>query len=329
MRGKLLNDVIVKKRMELDLSQKVLSEMTGVTINVIKSIETGRAIGNITNLKKLCEALDLEVEKIYFPDFRNTKVISFVQNKGGDGKTSICGSLAYALTDFGNKDIRVLLIDSNSQINLTRSYGMNEHPKLNLGIAIENDDDLINYIQPTPYKNIDMVVAHPSMASLEMTLLTKIQKENSFKNALRNTIESGIYDYVLIDTDNSLGMLNYSVLNASDYVIIPVCLVAFSLDGLKALLKHIDLVKKTNAELDIAGIVINKFDLRKKQTNMECEQLIREIFKDVNVFDTKIGLDSTIEKAQFNSTPVMIQDKNSRIAKQFKELAKEVSKVVG
>lgn len=327
MKGKLKSDVIVQRRLELDYSQKYLSEKTGVSLNVIKSIETGRTIGNITNLKKICDELGLNIDEIYLPDFRNTKVFAFVQNKGGDGKTSICGSLAYALSEYGTKDNKILLIDANPQYNLTRSYGLDKSAKLNLGEAIRQDEDISKFVQPTPYKNIDMVVAHPSMSSLEMFLLTKIGKENSLKNIMRNTIEKGIYDYIFIDTDNHLGIMNYNILNASDYIIIPVCYTAFSLDGLQTLLDHVELVRKSNADLKIAGIVVNKYDLRKKQINIECEELIKQVFRGINIFNTKISLDSTIERAQFNSIPVLIQDKNSRIAKNYKDLAKEVAKV--
>ena len=328
MKGKLLNDLLVKKRIEKDYSQKDISEMTGVSLNIIKAVETGRMIGNEKNLEKLCEVLDLKVNEIYFPNFRNTHIIAVVQNKGGDGKTSLTSSLGYALTEYGNKDTKVLLIDANPQINLTRSFGMESLANANLGTAIEHDEDLINFIQPTDYNNIDMIVAHPSMSALEMLLLTKIERENCLKNVMRSIIEAGIYDYIFIDTDNHLGMLNYNILNASEFLIIPVCFAAFSLDGLETLLKHIRLVKRTNVKLEIAGIVVNKYDLRKKQTNADCEKVINDIFKDVKMFKTKIGLDSTIEHAQFNNIPVILQDKNSRIAKQYRELAKEVIKVV-
>ncbi|MBP7103331.1 MAG: AAA family ATPase [Bacteroidales bacterium] len=328
MKGKLLNDVITKQRMDLDISQKELSEATGVSINVIKQIETGRMIGDIKNLKKICNYLKIELDSIYFPNFRNTRIISLVQNKGGDGKTSACGSLAYAFTDMIGKDIKVLMIDGNPQNNLTRSFGMEPDKTMNIKTAMEKDEDLTKYIKNTAYKNIDIIVSHPSVSAIEMTLLTKIERENCLKNCIRNIVGNGLYDFIFIDTDNHLGMLNYNILNVSDYAIIPVRLAAFSLDGLDTLIQHIRLVKKTNNNLKIAGIMVNQYDLRKKSINSECEMVIKQIFADANMFETKIGLDSTIEHAQFFNVPVILHSKNSKIAKQYKELAKEVLKIV-
>jgi chromosome partitioning protein len=206
------------------------------------------------------------------------------------------------------------------------SFGLGKSAK-HLGIAIEKEDDLLEYIQKTEYKNIDFIVSDLSMSTTEMLLFTKIERESVLKHMLKNVIKKGIYDFIFFDTNPVLGILNYNVLNVSNYVIIPIELSIFAIDGLDTLVKYINSIKKTNDQLEIAGIVINKYDLREKKITETCEEIVRTIF-DKKIFDTKIGTDTKIKQAQLESVPVLCIDSKSRIAKQYRDLAKEVIKVV-
>ena len=114
MKGKIYFDKIIKRRIEMDITQKEISEKIGVTLSVIKALETGRSNSSVTTLEKLADLLGLNIDEIYSPEYRETKVISIINNKGGVGKTSVCNSLSYALSEMNYK---VLCIDADMQMN--------------------------------------------------------------------------------------------------------------------------------------------------------------------------------------------------------------------
>lgn len=323
MKGKIYFDKIHERRIEMDITQKEIAEKIDVSISVIKALETGRSDSSLETLQKIADVLGLSVDEIYNPEYRDTKVISIVNNKGGVGKTSVCSSLAYALSEM---DCKILCIDADMQMNLTHSLGLQKSAK-HLGIGIEKEDDLLDYIQKTEYKNIDFIVSDLAMSTTEMLLFTKIERESVLKHMLKNIINKGIYDFIIFDTNPVLGILNYNVLNVSNYVIIPIELSIFAIDGLDTLVKYINSIKKTNENLEIAGIVINKYDLREKKITETCDEIVKTIFGK-KIFETRISVDTKIKQAQLESIPVLCVDTTSRIAKQYRELAKEVLKVV-
>jgi chromosome partitioning protein len=311
------------KRIEIDITQKELAEKSGVNINIIKSIETGRTKTDKENLKKLANVLGLEVQDFYIDDFKETKVISILNNKGGSGKTSVCGSLSYALSEQGH---RILLIDADMQQNLTHSYNLEDNEK-NLADAVIKEDNLENYIIKSKYDNIDFVISDLKLSTIDMVLFTKIQRENIIKQILKPVVDRGIYDYILIDTNPTLAILNFNVVNASDYVLIPVELSSFGLEGLDVLINFIKGVQKINEKIQLAGIVVNKYDIRKKNIVYKSEEILKEAYGDL-VLKTIIRIDTNIENAQMNNVPVLTFNTNSRIAKEFRDLAKEVIKIV-
>lgn len=333
-RAKLNYEKIARKRFEIDMTQKELAEKADLSVSTIKMIETGRTDTTYENIEKIAKVLDLNISDIYIPNYRDTKVISIVNNKGGVGKTSICGNIAYAISEM---DYKVLLIDADMQQNLTQSFNMEDtEDDKHLGNAIRNSDilipnnsEMLNYIKKTNFENIDFIVSDISMSSIEMELSLKIQRETILKGLLKGIIEKGIYDFILIDTNPVLGMLNYNVLNASDFVLIPIELSKFAINGLDVLLSYIESVKITNPILKVAGVIINKYDLREKEITTTCEDIVMKVFNDeVNIFNTRMGVDTSLKKSQLRNCPVLVTEKTSRISKQFRELSKEVLKVV-
>jgi chromosome partitioning protein len=110
MKGKIYFDKIHERRIELDITQKEISEKIDVSVSVIKALETGRSDSSVDTLEKLAAILGFKLDEVYNPEYRETKVISIVNNKGGVGKTSVCGSLAYALSEMDYKILCILLV---------------------------------------------------------------------------------------------------------------------------------------------------------------------------------------------------------------------------
>lgn len=314
-------ELLRRTRLEKDYTQKELSDLTGVHISVIKAVETGRGADQ-EKIAALCTALSMPLENVYKPDFKETRVVSIVNNKGGCGKTSLCGSLAYVLAENGYK---VLLIDGDAQRNLTSSYGMTRQDA-HFGRAIEREESLLDgdYIVGTLYENIDFVVADASMGTLDMLMFTKLQRENIVKGVLQPVVVAGIYDFILIDTNPNLSLLNFNIVNASSDVLIPVQMASFDIEGISTVVDFIRGIEKFNTQLCIRGIVINKYDMRTRSITKAAEQELKNMYGDL-IFDTYIKVDVKMQNAQWENRPVFTLG-TSRVAREYRELCKEFLK---
>lgn len=307
------------RRLELDLTQKELAEMTGVNINTLKALETGRSMTDLVNLEAICHQLDLELADVYDPDFHDTKVISVINNKGGCGKTSICCGMGCAMAEMS---YRVLLVDADAQRNLSSSFDMPRSEK-NFGKAILSEESLEGYIQPTHYENIDIVVGDVSFSTIDMALFTKVHRENIVRASLWPVVQKGYYDYIIVDTNPNLSLLNFNVVNASHYCVVPVQPAGFDLDGVSVVLDFIRGIQPYNPELKIGGLVINRFDARNKLISEAALSQLKESYADL-LFDTIIRVDAKLQNAQWENRPVLDYSSGSRISKEYRLLAKEI-----
>ncbi len=258
-----------------------------------------------------------------------TKVICFANNKGGSGKTTTCSSLAYALAEKGN---RVLIIDGDMQLNLTLSY-FDEDKALefaksdkNLYSALKKGDALDEYVTNTEYENIDIIPSSTLMSSIEFELFTKWQRESILKKALKGIVDSGVYDYVLIDAPPTLGCWAMNILVASDYIILPVEASPWGLFGLANMFEFIESVKEINSSLELLGVVVTKVDGRRNYFKQTMETL--KTTEGIKVFETYIHTDSSVEWAQDNSKPVGSYKKSSRSATEYFALAGEIEEEI-
>ena len=263
---------------------------------------------------------------------QRTVVLAVANHKGGSGKTSVAGGLIYTFAKMGYK---VLGIDGDTQMNLTRSFNFNRNPKANLMSAINDEKSikeciLSGCIINTRLENIDFILADHEMASAEMVLFTKIERERVIRKKLQDVVsqtqEEDGYDFIVFDTNPNLGLLNFNILVASDEVIIPVELSIFGIEGLEVLLGFCKEVRQVNPDLNIAGVVLNKVDARKSITH-DAIKVIENIFGDI-IFETQIRTDTKVEQAQWEKLPLHEFNEKSRANQEIQELAKEVLKVV-
>ncbi|MCI8708039.1 MAG: ParA family protein [Dorea sp.] len=256
-----------------------------------------------------------------------TKVICFANNKGGSGKSTTCANVGCGLAGLGKK---VLLIDGDMQLNLSLSYFPEEkvlefaRGEKNLYYAVKDQKDLKDYIIPTPYENIDLIPSSTLMSSVEYELFTKWQREFILRKGLRETVDSGKYDYILIDSPPTLGGWVMNVLCASDALIVPVEATPWGLFGLGNMFEFLEVVRPIAPELRMTGLVVTKVDARKNYFKQTLETL-KEL-ENVHVFDTYIRVDSTVEWSQDNNMPIMAYKKSSRSAKEYGALTEEIEK---
>ena len=194
------------------------------------------------------------------------KIIVVANQKGGVAKTSTVRNLSYALAEMGKK---VLVVDFDPQYNLTTSFGvLPTQTPCNTGTLITNlllDESLPDtneFIQKIG--SVDLIPSSRSLTVAEANLLMT-PDSNDYLAALLNPLRLS-YDYIIVDTNPSLGSLTINALTAADEVIIPIDPELFALTGLQALVDTIKKIKrKLNPSIEIGGILFTKCN---KRTNL-------------------------------------------------------------
>jgi chromosome partitioning protein len=237
------------------------------------------------------------------------KIVIFTNQKGGVGKTTLTRELGIALAAH---DYTVLLIDSDPQGNLTKSFFNYEGP--GLYEAFENEK--VEYVFGR--KNLTFLTGDIRLAALEKRYLGDIDAYVKLK-ALFETKDIN-FDVVLIDSPPSLGIMTINGLVAADYFVIPLRSALYSLQGTNDLLASVSKVKKSlNPELELLGIVVNDY-LPGPIISRQIRGEIDDGFGD-KVFSTVVSRTVKIEEAIASRRGVI--DDESKIADEIEALAEE------
>lgn len=318
---KVYTHLIKSLREDKEWNQKALADNTGLTINIIKQIESGRTSSQ-EHMESIAKALGVDVSKIFNPDFRVPKIITVGNNKGGAGKTSCVVNLAYELTQTYNKK-RVLLIDTDGQMNTTDTIGFDVDYEKSIANIFLNRLPMEPYIQKSKYENLDVVISDYDMNEIGDILYSYNFKESILKKSLEGVLERGYYDYILFDTNPNLGIVLKNCFVVSDYLLIPVELTMYGIKGIHVIKKFFEKSKRElNEKMEILGIFYTKVDNR-DSLNKEAE-FVMENFVGEYIFDTYIPKDAQIPKSQFKHVPLRIYNKRARANSSFKSLAREV-----
>jgi chromosome partitioning protein len=244
------------------------------------------------------------------------RVISFANQKGGVAKTTTTLNLGVALAE---QDLKVLLVDLDPQGNLTMSQGLNPD-------TIERSmfDVLVHRLpiqEVIHHTEVDLAVSSIDLAGAELALSSMIGRERALEKAIV-LVRDG-YDYVLIDTPPSLGLLTINALVASNGVIVPVQCEYLSLRGLVQLENTLSMIRENlNPDVGIEGILPTMYDSRTLHSR-EAVEILQENFGDL-VFDTKIRKTVRYAEAPVKGTSVLKYDPSGSAAQAYRELAKEV-----
>lgn len=250
-----------------------------------------------------------------------TNIISIVNQKGGCAKTTTAINLGAFLAQ---ENYEVLLIDLDPQAHASLGLGVNvDELKYSIHNVLMEGMELEKIIQTTCVPGLDIAAANSLLSGAQLDLASFLGRESILKIAIRKLFLNKVYDYILLDCSPSLNLVTINALVASDYALIPSQAHYYSLEGMKELFHTVEIIKeRLNFELEILGIIITLFDTRIK-INHQILQQIRAYFKDL-VFNAVINMNVKLAEAPIHEKPIPVYAANSKGAKDYWELTREV-----
>jgi chromosome partitioning protein len=294
------------------LSVTVLEKEAGLPPTTLQKAVAGDRLLNKKHLAGLYPVL----LRYGYQTAPKARVISIVNHKGGVGKTTTTLNLGRGLTRLG---YRVLLIDMDSQGNLSQALGVDEPQKQVKNALLDNE--------PLPVVTIDeqydLAPSDLELAYADLELVQSVGGVNQLRNAiapLRNQ-----YDYILIDCPPALNIFTNSALVASHACLVTLQPEASALKGVNSLLERITQVRdRINYELTIDGILLTMVDRRLK-VHRDMINYIHQHLHHLRIFRTEIRLNVALKESQVAQRDIFKYAKDSNGAQDYLNLARELS----
>lgn len=248
-----------------------------------------------------------------------SRIISVVNQKGGVGKTTTAVNLAAYLAHLGNF---VLLVDLDPQANATSGTGI-DHKNIFAGLyeVLMGPYSLRQVALPLKPLGLKIIPTNQNLAGANIELTNSPEREYRLHQELLEIRHD--FDYIIIDSPPSLGLLTINGLVAADDILIPVQCEYYALEGLGQLLNTVSLIKEhLKPDLNILGAVMTMYDDRNK--------LAKEVFNELyhyfpnKIFRTVIPRNAKLAEAPSFGKHILHYDPSGRGAKAYERLAKEL-----
>ena len=242
------------------------------------------------------------------------KTISIMNHKGGTGKTTSTINIGAGLA---KKGLKVLLMDLDSQANLTEGLGIRE-AKVSVYDSIRESKKLpILHIT----ENLDLVPSSIDLLGAEMEIVSKIGREQIIHKLLKPVRSD--YDFIIIDCPPSVGLLTVNAMVASDTILIPLQGEYFAYKGVDRLLGIVKEVRENlNDKLEIGGVFITQINPNRILTKTIVEKLTEDLQE--KVFETKIRMNVALAEAQLQGQCIFDYAPDSNGAKDYEMLVDEI-----
>jgi chromosome partitioning protein len=250
-------------------------------------------------------------------------VIAICHQKGGVGKTTTALALGACFVERG---VRTLMVDLDPQANLTFNAGL-EPDKTPFSVAevLTGEVPPAEAVMESNLPGLDIIPSNASMLDIGRKLYQLPDYEFLLRRALQ---DRALKDYavVLLDCPPSVGPLTINALTAADLLIVPTQCEYYSIQALTDMFELVSVIRdRTNPPLTYR-LLVTMFDARGKFHENMLEQL-REYFQE-GLLNTLIGFDTKLREAQAAGLPITIHAPQSRGARQYRQLAEELSPYV-
>jgi chromosome partitioning protein len=230
-----------------------------------------------------------------------TKVVALANQKGGVGKTTTAINFSACLAE---KKKKVLLVDLDPQANATSGLGLEKGFGLSIFPALLGEASGQSLVKQSGIRNLDIIPSELDLAGAEIAIARRDDYLHRLKEAMDPIIESGTYDFVVIDCPPSLGILFMNALNIADEVIIPLQCEYLALEGLGVMVDIVNQIRDAgNSRLHISGILMTMYNV---STNLS-QQVVQEVVKHFGdrVFETLIPRNVRLSEAPSFGKPVI------------------------
>ncbi|MBI2565810.1 MAG: ParA family protein [Candidatus Schekmanbacteria bacterium] len=250
------------------------------------------------------------------------RILVVCAQKGGVGKTTTVVNLAAALAERGHE---VLVFDLDPQAGTTVTLGVDKRSTPYSVTALLKDDplDVRDVILPTRTKGVDLVPGHINLTRSEQLLEQMIARETVLRDNTLPGLAATSYDFVLIDTPPSLGLLTMNGLSLADEWLLPIQAQYYSWEGVDQLAKlMLNMTQRLRHPVVLTGVLLTMFDRR---TNLS-SQTAREVTSLFGpwVFDAKVTINTRVAEAPSFRSTVLAHDPRGAGAAAYRQLAEEV-----
>ncbi|MGC8927003.1 MAG: ParA family protein [Myxococcota bacterium] len=252
------------------------------------------------------------------------KVVAIVNQKGGVGKTTTAVNLSASLAVAGRN---VLLVDIDPQANATTGLGVNKKDlKSSIYKYMIDPDAEIDSILPTMIDKFYLIPSNSELVGAEVELVDVEDRAFRLRRFLSRIRDN--YDYIIIDSPPSLGLLTLNSIVAADGILITLQCEFFALEGLSALINTFERVKEgLNPSIQILGIVLTMYDIRNNLSRQVLEE-VRSHFKEL-VFNTLIPRNVRLGESPSFGKPIILYDATSKGAQAYLDLTREFISKMG